>query len=210
MASAVSTRLHPTVGHPAVRAELGAIRWGPVAGTGAAAVTLALLDLSMWRGGPGSLLTWLSAALAATAAALALDQPAAAVTDAAPYPFRRRLAARLLVAAVAGACWAGYAGLVVSGQPSGVSVSWGAVTTAGFGLLLLAPALAVLLGGPDNREPGSLAGSLVVLVVVGLMTIPLPRELDPFDVSAIDADATLVWSAVILLSASVLTWAARQ
>lgn len=209
MAAAVVTPARPGVGRPAVRADLGAIRWGPVAGAGAGAAALALLDLTVWPGGPGSLLTWLSAALASTAAALALDQPAAAVTDAAPYPFGRRLAARLLVAAVAVACWVGYAGLVVSGQPSGVTVSWGAVTTAGVGLLLLGPAVAVLLAGPDNREPGSLAGSLVVLAVVGLTTVPLPRGLTPFDVSTLESDATLVWGTVGLLSVSVLTWAAR-
>ncbi|MET1059226.1 MAG: hypothetical protein ABWX84_06495, partial [Nocardioides sp.] len=198
MAVAVSARPHPGTDRSAVHAELGAVRWGPVAGAGAGAVALALLDLTVWSGGPGSLLTWLSAALTGAAAALALDRPAAAVTDAAPYPSGRRLAARLLVAAGGGACWAAYAALVVGGRPPGVPVSWGAVTTAGLGLLLLAPAVAVLLAGPDNPEPGSLAGSLGVLVVVGLMTVPLPRDLDPFDVSGMGSDATLVWGAVVL------------
>lgn len=209
MAVAVRPAPQPGIDRSAVRAELGAIRWGPVAGAGVAAAALAMLDLTVWRGGPGSLLTWLSAALAATAAALALDQPAAAVTAAAPYSGNRRLAARLLVAAAAGACWAGYAGLVASDQPSGVTVSWGAVTTAGVGLILLGPAVAVLLAGPDSREPGSLAGSLVVAVVIGLMTVSLPHDLHPLDVSDIGSDATRVWGAVTILSVSVLAWAQR-
>ena len=94
-------------------------------GAGAGAAALALLHLAAWPHGPGSLLTWLSAALAATASALALDQPAAGVTDVAPYSHTRRLAARLLVVALAVACWAGYAGLVVGDQPSGLTVCGG-------------------------------------------------------------------------------------
>lgn len=210
MAAAVSTRTHPGADRSAVRAELGAVRWAPVAGAGAGAAALALLDLAVWRDGPGSLLTWLSAALAATAAALALDQPAAGVTDVVPYSRARRLTARLLVVVVAVACWAAYAGLVVGDEPSGVTVSWGAVTAAGLGLILLGPALAAILARPDNREPGSLAGSLVVLAVVGLVTVQLPGDLDPFDVSTLGSDATLVWGVVAGASGLVLAWAARK
>ena len=208
MATAVSAPAHRGVGRSAVRAELGAVRWAPVAGAGAGCAALAVLDLTVWRGGPGSLPAWLSAALGAAAAALALDQPAAAVTDAVPYAYGRRLAARLVVVAFGAACWAGYAALVVRGQPPGVTISWGAVTTAGVGLLLLGPALAVLLGGPDNPEPGSLAGSIVVLTVVGLTIVPLPRGLDAFDVSTMKGDAPLVWGFVALASVLVLAWAA--
>jgi hypothetical protein len=180
-----------------------------VAGAAAGAATLAALDLTAWRDGPGSLLTWLSAALLGAAGALALDQPARAVTDAAPYSSARRLAARLLVAAGAVLCWAGYSGLVVRGEPAGASRSWTALAVAGTGLVLLGPALAVLLGGPDNREPGSLAGSLVVAVVVGLLVVRLPGGAAPFDVSAAGGDATVIWGGVALLSAVVLARAGR-
>jgi len=209
VATALSTRPHAGVDRSAVRAELGAVRWGPVAGAAGGAAVLALLDLTVWRGGPGSLLTWLCAALAATAAALALDRPAAAVTEAAPYSPRRRLAARLLVGLCAGACWAGYAALVADDHDPASTVSWGALTTAGVGLLLLGPAAALLLTGPDNREPGSLAGALVVAFVIGLMVGPLPREVRPFDVSTLGGDATLLWGAVSLISVSVLARVAR-
>jgi hypothetical protein len=209
MAAAVSTTSRPGVGRSAAGAELGAVRWGPIAGAGAGAVALSVLDLTLWRDGPGSALTWLAAALGAAAAALALDQPAAAVTDAAPHPLRTRLALRLLVAAFGGCCWAGYAALVVHGAPTGVTVSWIALTTAGTGLLLLGPAAAVLLARADNLEPGSLAGSFVVVLVVGLMTVPLPRGLNPFDVSAVGSDATMSWGAVALTSTAILVWAAR-
>lgn len=190
----------------AARAELGAVRWGPAVGAAAGAAALAGLDLTVWREGPGSPLAWLSAALLASAAALALDQPAGAVTEAAPYALGRRLAARLLVAGIAVVGWAGYAGLVAQSAPS---VSWPALAVAGSGLVLTGPALAVLLGGPDNREPGSLAASLLVAVVVGLMVVPLPAGLRPFDVSGTSGGGVLVWAAVAASAVAVLARAAR-
>jgi hypothetical protein len=101
----------------------------------------------------------------------------------------------------------GYSGLVAERVPS---ASWTAVATAGLGLVLLGPAVAVLLAGPDNREPGSLAASLLVSVVVGLMVVPLPWDLAPFDVSAATGGATMAWGAVAVCSAVVLVWAARR
>ena len=209
MAAAVSADLHRGVRRSCVRAELGATRWGPVVGSAAGALTLAILDLTVWRGGPGSLLAWLAAALGGAAAALALDQPAGSVTDAAPCPARGRLAARLLVAVAAGGCWAVFAVLVVGGVPPGVPVSWVAVCAVGAGLILLGPAVAVLVGGPENREPGSLAASVVVSVVIGLTVVPLPLELDPFDVATAGGAATVSWGCVALASVTVLARSTR-
>ena len=65
-----------------IRAELRAVHWSPVVGGLAAAAGLAVLDLTVWPGGPGSQLLWLVAGLLGGSVAVALDDPAATLTRA--------------------------------------------------------------------------------------------------------------------------------
>jgi hypothetical protein len=190
--------------------ELQAIRWGPVAGSVAAATMLAILDLTVWAGGPGSVLTWLCAALLGGAGALAFDQPAGSVTDAAPYPVGLRVASRLLVTVGGGVGWCAYAWAVSDGQPQGAFVSSTALTVIGEALLLAGPAAALVLSGPDNRDPGALVASGLVAAVVGLLVLPLPGGLAPLDVADAWNRATVLWTLVAIASGAVIVQSSRR
>lgn len=185
-------------------AELCAIRWGPVAASVAVATLLAILDLTVWTGGPGSMLTWLCAALLGGAGALAFDQPAGSVTDAAPYPLELRVAGRLLVTVAGGLGWSAYAWAVSHGQPQGAFVSWTALTLIGEALLLAGPAAAVVLSRPDSRDPGALVASVLVAIVVGLLVLPLPGGLVPLDVADAWNTTTVLWSIVAIAAATAI------
>ncbi len=137
-------------------AELGAVRWGPVAGALAAAAALAVLDLTVWPRGPGSELGALVAGLLGGAAALALDDPAAGVTRAVPTTRRRRTAIRLVVAAGGsgrGACTS-------RGRPTrcaadGLPVSWLTLVVIGSGVVALCVGAAVRArAGAGTGSPG--------------------------------------------------------
>src|SRR3954451_19774060 len=210
MAPEVTVGVGRGVRRPGLLIELGAIRWGPVAGASAAATLLAVLDLTVWPRGPGSMLTWLCAALLGGAAALAFDQPASSVTQATPYPAGLRIASRLLVVAGGGVGWSAYAWTVADGQPQSVSVSWTALTLVGAGLLLIGPAASLVLSGPDNRDPGALVASVLVAIVIGLLVVPLPGDVDPFDVADAWTKATAIWGVVAVACAAVLMQSSRR
>ena len=179
----------------AVRAELGAVRWGPVAGGLAAAAGLAVLDLTIWPGGPGSQLLWLVAGLLGGSVAVALDDPAATLTRAVPTRAWWRTAIRLLVAVGALAAWSAYVARVADAvSVPGAPVSWLALVLIGTALVLAAAGPAAALGRCGAGEPGSVVASMAVVFVLGLMILPLPRDLAAYDVSERWTDATASWT----------------
>ena len=190
-----------------VRAELGAVPWGPVALSLAAATAVASLDLTVWPGGPGSQLVWLVAGLLGGAVAVCLDDPAATLTRATPTPRRRRTTIRLLVAVVALTAWSGYVARVVDATSlSGEPVSWLALVIIGTALVLGAAGPAAALGRARAGEPGSVVASMAMACVLGLMIFPLPRDVAAYDVSERWTDSTALWMSLGALGAASLAW----
>ena len=190
-----------------IRAELRAVRWSPVAGGLAAAAGLAALDLTIWPGGPGSQLLWLVAGLLGGSVAVALDDPAATLTRAMPTRQWRRTAIRLVVAVVALAEWSGYVARVADATSlPGEPVSWLALVLIGTALVLATAGPAAALGRARAGEPGSVVASVAVVLVLGLMILPLPRDLAPYDVSERWSDATALWTVLGVIGAAALAW----
>jgi hypothetical protein len=190
-----------------LRAELGAVRWAPVVGGLAAATGLAVLDLTVWPGGPASQLLWLVAGLLGGSVAVALDDPTVTLTRAVPTSRGWRAAIRLLVAVGAVTGWGAYAARVADEVSAPAqSVSWIALVLIGTGLVLSAAGAAAALGRSGAGEPGSVVASIAVVSVLGLMILPLPRDVAPYDVSERWTDATRLWSAVGALGLAALAW----
>ena len=191
------------------RAELGAVPWGPVTAGLAAGTGLAVLDLTVWPGGPGSQVLWLVAGLLGGSVAIALDDPTATITGAVPTPRRRRAAIRLLTAVVALAVWGGYVARATDlVSTPGDPVSWLALVLIGTSLALAAAGSAAALGRAGAGEPGSVVESLAVVLVLGLMILPLPRDLAPYDVSGRWTDSTALWTVAGALGVAALLWGA--
>ena len=186
-------------------AELGSVRWGPVAGALAAGVGLAVLDLTVWPRGPGSELGALVAGLLGGSAALALDDPAAGVTAAVPTTRRRRTAVRLVVAAAAVGVWCAYVGWVVSAlRAEGLDMSLLTFGVIGSGVVALCVGVAVDLGRHGDGQPGSAVAATAVIGMLGLMVLPLPGDLAAYDASARWTDATALWSVLGALGMAAL------
>ena len=194
-----------------LRAELGAVPWAPVAVGLAAAAGVAVLDLTIWPGGPGSQLLWLVAGLLAGSVAVALDDPAAAVSRATPTPRWWRTAIRLLVGVGALVTWGGYVARVadVTSLP-GEPVSWLALVLIGTAVLLVAAGTAAALGRAGTGEPGSVVASMAVMSMLGLMILPLPHDLAPYDVSGRWTDATAFWAGLGAVGLAALAWGATD
>jgi hypothetical protein len=194
-----------------VRAELGAVPWGPVTVGLAAATGLAVLDLTVWPSGPGSQLLWLVPGLLGGSVAVALDDPAATLTRATPTPRRWRTAIRLLVAVAAVGGWSAYVARVVDATSSpGEPASWLALVLIGTALVLAAAGTAAALGRAGTGEPGSVVASMAVVSVLGLMILPLPRDLAPYDVSERWTDSTTLWTVVGTIGVAALLWGAAD
>lgn len=191
------------------RAELESVRWGPVVVTSLTAAALVALDLTVWPRGPGSELTWLVAGLLGGSAALALDDPAATVTRAVPVGVPLRTAIRLGVAAVAVAAWCGYAARVVAAvRADGGTVSWPALALVGVSLVCASTGAAAALGA--GGEPGAVVAGAAVLVALGLMVVPLPWSVAPYDVGSAGTRETVLWLGVAALGVGGLVWGARD
>jgi hypothetical protein len=189
------------------RAELGAVPWGPVAVGLTAAAGLAVLDLTIWPSGPGSQLLWLVASLLGGSVAVALDDPASTVTCALPTPRWWRTAIRMLVAVGALAAWSGYVARVADAvSAQGEPVSWLALAVIGTALVLVAAGFAAALGRAGTGEPGSVVASLAVMSVLGLMILPLPRDVAVYDASERWTDATALWTVLGVIGAAALAW----
>jgi len=196
---------------PAPLAELGAVRWGSVAGAVLPAAVLAVLDLTVWPRGPGSELVALVAGLLGGAAALALDDPAAAVTRAVPTTRRRRTAIRLVVAAAVGAAWFGYvARVAVALRADGQPGSWLTLVVIGSGVVALCVGVACALGRGGDAQPGTMVASVAVLGMLGLMIVPLPGQVAPYDVSSRWTDATALWTGLGAIGVAALAWGATD
>lgn len=187
----------------AVGAEWAAIRWSAVLGAASTAVGLAVLDRWVVPGGPGNGLIWLVAAFLAGAVALALDSPTRDLTAAAPVSQRFRTGARLALVLPAVAGWAAY---VLVSDPGDGRSGW-ALVLAGTSLVLVGGAAAGGLQRTGMPEPGGLVASALLLLVVGLMVVPLPGELMPFDLSAGWTRATTLWSGAAGVAVVLLWWA---
>jgi hypothetical protein len=182
-----------------------------VAGGLFASAALAVLDLTIWPGGPGSELLWLVAALLGGAVAIALDDPAATVTDAVPIPRWWRVAIRLLVGAGALAGWGAYVARVTDAvSVPAAPVSWLALVLIGTALVLLAAGPAAALGRSGAGEPGSVVASMAVVSVLGLMILPLPGDFAAYDVSERWTDATASWTVLGAAGAAALAWGAAD
>ena len=182
-------------------------RGAPVAVGLAAAAGLAVLDLTIWPGGPGSQLLWLVAGLLGGSVAVALDDPAATLTRATPTPRWWRTVIRLLVGVAALAAWGGYVARVADATSApGEPVSWLALVLIGTALVLVAAGTAAALGRAGTGEPGSVVASMAVVFVLGLMILPLPHDLAPYDVSGRWTDSTALWTVVGAIGVAALAW----
>lgn len=194
-----------------IRAELRAVPWSPVTGGLAAAAGLAVLDLTIWPGGPGSQLLWLVAGLLGGSVAVALDDPAATLTRAVPTPRWRRTAIRSLIAVGALVAWSAYVARVADATAApGEPVSWPALVFIGTAVVLATAGPAAALGRSGATEPGSIAASMAVVCVLGLMILPLPRDIAAYDVSERWTDATALWTVLGATGAAGLAWGAAD
>jgi hypothetical protein len=169
----------------------------------AVAVGLAVLDLTIWPGGPGSQLLWLVAGLFGASTAVALDDPGATVTRAVPTPRSWRAATRLMIAVGALVVWSAYVARVadavsVPGEP----VSW-------LALVLIGTALVLVCVGPA-ASLGSVVASMAVMSVLGLMILPLPGDFAAYDVSGRWTDATALWAVLGATGMAALVWGAAD
>jgi hypothetical protein len=171
-----------------------------------AATGLAVLDLTIWPGGPGSQLLWLVAGLLGGSVAVALDDPAATVTGVVPTRRWWRTAIRMLVAVGALVAWGAYVARVTDT----VSASWLAAVFVGATLVLAAAGAATALGRARSGEPGSVVASMTVVSVLGLMILPLPRDFAAYDVSGRWTDATALWALLGTAGTAALVWGAAD
>lgn len=186
----------------AVRAELRAMRWSPVLGAVLLAGALMVLDVTVWPNGPGTALAWLAAALLGGGACLALDDPSGDLTDTSPTTRRCRTGARgvaVLVPALAG--WTAYTGVVA--RETGGSASWPALVLIGAALALAGFTSGALMRRAGTAEPGAVVAPGLLALVLGLMLVPLPGDLYPYDTSATWTDATVLWT--VLATSCLLT-----
>jgi len=191
----------------ALRPELGAVSWRPVAGGLAAAAGLAVLDLTTWPGGPGSHPLWLVAGLLGGSVATALDDPAATIADAVPTPRWWRAAIRLLIGAAALVAWGAYAARVANAVSApGEPVSWLGLVLIGTAIVLVTAGAAAALARSGAAEPGSLVASMTVASVLGLMILPMPGEFAAYDVSERWNDATALWTVLAATGTAALAW----
>lgn len=189
----------------ALGAEWSAIPWHAVLGAGATGAALGVLDLWVLPGGPGTGLGWVVAALLGGAVALGLDSPAHALVAPTPVSQRFRTAARLALVLPALGVWTAYGVLVTTLGGGGPTVS--ALALIGPCLVLATCAGAGVMQRGGVAEPGGLAASVVLLAVVGLLVLPLPGELRPFDVSGEWTAPATLWSGVAGVAVILLWWA---
>jgi hypothetical protein len=195
----------------AVRAELAAVPWSTVVAGLVTAAGLAVLDLTIWPGGPGSQLIWLVAGLFGGSVAVGLDDPAATLTSATPTRQRWRTAIRLLIAVGALVAWSAYVARVADAvSASGEPVSWLALVFIGTALVLGCAGSAAALGRTRSGEPGSVVASMAVVAVLGLMILPLPRDFPAYDVSERWTDTTALWAVLGTAGTAALVWGAAD
>ena len=85
-------------------------------------------------------------------------------------------------------------------------MSWLALVLIGTALVLAAAGPAAALGRSGAGEPGSVVASMAVVSVLGLMILPLPRDVAAYDVSERWTDATASWTVLGAAGAAALVW----
>lgn len=190
-----------------LRAELGAVRWGPVVGLAAGGAALLGLDAAGWPGGQGSFSLWLGLGLLAAAFAFVVDQPSRALLLACPVTGRHRLGIRMLVWVACAAVWTGSA-LVTVHRSGSAGLDAAALTVSGLGTLLLIAAGAL---AAHNRaaldEPGTAVGSAAV---VGVLTTVMMQsrlgDVRPLSVTELTGESRMLWSVVCVVAIGALFW----
>lgn len=138
--------------------------WGPLVGAAGGLVVL-VLCLRPWQGGGLSLaVVRVTAAIAAAAAAFALDDPAASTLGASPTALAGRRAARVAWVVLGCAATSGLACLTVVVAAGVADVPAGRALLECTGMLLAVTALALLVGA--DRGVAVFAGAMLAALVV--------------------------------------------
>ena len=190
------------------RAELGAVRWGPVAGLAVGSGALLGADPAGWLGGPGGLSLWVGLGALAAALAFVMDDPSRAVLAACPVTSRQRLGIRLVVWVAGAAVWTGYTAATARWSGS-TGLDATALLVSGVGVLVLTGAAAV---AAHNRaaldEPGTAVGSAAV---VGVLTTVMVQsrlgDVRPLSVTELTSESRVLWSVVTMVAIGALGWA---
>jgi hypothetical protein len=140
----------------------------------------------------------------ALGAAAALDDEAAAVTDASPSTARRRILDRVPVALTPLSCWAAAGLLLKQRYPDWpLALGWviGAVVAiAAFGL-------AAARRRAGTATPGEAVGTGIAGLVLVLLAAPAVRGVTPFTP---EPTALFWWAPVLMLGLSSLAWGTRD
>jgi hypothetical protein len=180
-----------------------AVSWPAVLAGSALTVLLTLLSLAVPSSFPAA--SWVALAGVAGAAAFVLDDGAAAVVDATPYPLRRRTVARSTATVLPLAVWTGCVLLLDARYPE--TPSWLALL-AGAASMAAGVAAAAVARRAGWAEPGELVSlSLGGLLIGAALLPPAIREVTPYDPRP--AAATW-WTVLAGLAAVTLTAAVRD
>ncbi len=190
------------------RAELGAVRWGPVAGLAVGSGALLGADAAGWLGGPGGLSLWVGLGVLAAALAFVMDDPSRAVLAACPVTGRQRLGIRLAVWVAGAAVWTSYTAATTRWSGS-TEVDASALLVSGAGVLVLTGTVTV---AAHNRaaldEPGTAVGSAAVIgVLTMLMVQSRLGDVRPLSVTELTGESRVLWSVVIVIAIGALVWA---
>jgi hypothetical protein len=182
---------------------LGAVPWSPV--TGGTALGLVALATDRWLvpSGPGSALIWFALAGFASAAAFALDEPAAAAVDAVPRSRRWRTAWRLAAGLLPLAAWLGGTAVVTS---TSAGLSWAALAVTGTGLVTVTLAAATALRRTGGDTPGEVVASAVGGAILMALLVGVPRVGPVLEAYDGTARSTVWWAVLAVASAGVIAW----
>jgi hypothetical protein len=190
------------------RAELGAVRWGPVAGLAVGSGALLGADAAGWLGGPGGLSLWVGLGVLAAALAFVMGDPSRAVLAACPVTGRQRLGIRLAVWVAGAAVWTSYRAATTRWSGS-TELDASALLVSGAGVLVLTGTVTV---AAHNRaaldEPGTAVGSAAVIGVLTMLIVQSRLgDVRPLSVTELTGESRVLWSVVIVIAIGALVWA---
>jgi hypothetical protein len=182
-----------------------ALPWGFVLGATAAGVSLFLFGAWYQDGFIGWQLPHLGMLLLAAAAAIWVDEPAAAVVDATPRSLAWQRFARLAV--LLAPLTAGVLG-VAAWSSRFAQAPFGHLLLEAIGILLLTMSVAVAARRLGRATPGDAAAAIVGMAVLVLLFIePLPRLVQVFPGPGGEwAASSTLWSAVVAGAVAYMSW----